>query len=198
MTFSLPKLPYQKTDLEPHISRDTLNFHYDKHHQTYVTKLNELVEGTSFEGMELEDVIKESEGNPDLMGVFNNAAQVWNHAFYWRSMRKGGGGKPSGELLTLIERDFESFENFCAVFKQAALTQFGSGWAWLVSDNGVLKILKTSNAETPLTKDVKPLLTCDVWEHAYYLDYQNKRPNYVDTFLAHLVNWEFVESNLNT
>ena len=197
MTFVLPKLPYQKTDLEPHISRDTLNFHYDKHHQTYVTKLNGLVEGTNLEGMELEDIIKETAGKADLAGVFNNAAQVWNHTFYWHSMKKDGGGKPSADLLTRIEKDFGSFEDFCAAFKQAALTQFGSGWAWLVAEGDTLKIAKTGNAETPLTQDVTPLLTCDVWEHAYYLDYQNKRPDYVDTFLAHLVNWDFVERNLN-
>ena len=198
MTIALPKLPYQKTDLEPHISRDTLNFHYDKHHQTYVTNLNELVEGTSFEGMALEDMILESAGQPNAQGMFNNAAQVWNHTFYWKSMKKGGGGIPSADLLERIEKDFSSFENFCALFKQAALTQFGSGWAWLVEDQGVLKILKTANAETPLTMGVTPLLTCDVWEHAYYLDYQNKRPDYVDTFLSHLVNWDFVEANLDS
>jgi Fe-Mn family superoxide dismutase len=197
MTFSLPKLPYEKTALEPYISRDTLNFHYDKHHQTYVTKLNELVEGTEFAGMELEDVIRETENDPDLRGVFNNAAQVWNHTFYWHCMKQNGGGKPSGDLLALLEENFGTYENFFTAFKQAALTQFGSGWAWLVADKDTLKIVKTSNAETPLTQDITPLLTCDVWEHAYYLDYQNKRPDYVETFLNHLVNWDFVEKNLS-
>ncbi len=197
MTFSLPKLPYEKIALEPYISRDTLNFHYDKHHQTYVTKLNELVEGTEFAGMELEDVIRETENDPDLRGVFNNAAQVWNHTFYWHCMKQNGGGKPSGDLLALLEENFGTYENFFTAFKQAALTQFGSGWAWLVADKDTLKIVKTSNAETPLTQDITPLLTCDVWEHAYYLDYQNKRPDYVETFLNHLVNWDFVEKNLS-
>ena len=196
MTFVLPKLPYEKTALEPYISRDTLNFHYDKHHQTYVTKLNELAAGTDFENMELVDVIKETGVDADLRGIFNNAAQVWNHTFYWHCMKKEGGGKPTGDLLVRIEKDFESYENFCALFKQAALTQFGSGWAWLVEDRGTLKIIKTGNAETPLTQDVIVLLTCDVWEHAYYLDYQNRRPDYVDIFLKHLVNWDFVEENL--
>lgn len=197
MSFFLPKLPYEKTALEPYISRDTLNFHYDKHHQTYVTKLNELVEGTDFASMELEKVMKETAGNKDFVGIFNNAAQVWNHTFYWHCMKKGGGGKPTGDLLKGLEASFESYENFCALFKQAALTQFGSGWAWLVKDAGALKIMKTPNAETPLTKGVVPLLTCDVWEHAYYLDYQNRRPDYVDVFLEHLVNWDFVDKNLH-
>lgn len=198
MSFHLPKLPYEKTALEPYISRDTLNFHYDKHHQTYVTKLNELVEGTGFAEMELEDVIRETEGNKDFIGIFNNAAQVWNHTFYWHCMKKDGGGKPTATLLKRLEESFDTYENFCFLFKQAALTQFGSGWAWLVEEAGALKILKTPNAETPLTKDVKTLLTCDVWEHAYYLDYQNRRPDYVDTFLNHLVNWDFVEKNLHS
>jgi Fe-Mn family superoxide dismutase len=197
MSFSLPKLPYEKTALEPHISRDTLNFHYDKHHQTYVTKLNELVYGTGFASMELEDVIRETADNKDFVGIFNNAAQVWNHTFYWHCMKKDGGGAPTGDLLKRLEESFESYENFCALFKQAALTQFGSGWAWLVEERGALKIMKTPNAETPLTKGVTPLLTCDVWEHAYYLDYQNRRPDYVDIFLKHLVNWDFVVKNLS-
>lgn len=197
MSFALPKLPYQKTDLEPHISRDTLNFHYDKHHQTYVTKLNELVEGTSFSGMALEEIMVATAGKADQAGIFNNAAQVWNHTFYWHCMKKDGGGVPSGDLLARIEKDFGSYEKFAADFKQAALTQFGSGWAWLVEDQGTLKIAKTGNAESPLTQGVTPLLTCDVWEHAYYLDFQNRRPDYVDTFLTQLVNWDFVAGNLS-
>lgn len=196
MSFVLPKLPYAKTDLEPYVSRDTLNFHYDKHHQGYVTKLNELVEGTEFAGMELEDVIRETEGQKDYSAIFNNAAQVWNHTFYWHSMKKGGGGTPPASILTLLEKTFESYEDFVNLFRQAAMTQFGSGWAWLVNESGALKIVKTSNAETPLTKNATPLLTCDVWEHAYYLDYQNRRVDYVDIFLKHLVNWDFVEKNL--
>ncbi len=193
--FTLPNLPFDQKALEPHMSAETLSFHHGKHHATYVNKLNELIEGTDYQGKSLEDVIKMSEEKGD-MGVFNNAAQVWNHTFFWNCLSPNGGGKPSDTLLSKIEADFGSFDDFKAAFKQAALTQFGSGWAWLVSDNGTLKILKTPNAETPLTKGVTVLMTCDVWEHAYYLDFQNRRPDYVDTFFNHLANWSFVESNL--
>lgn len=195
MSFTLPKLPYEKTALEPHISRDTLTFHHEKHHQTYVTKLNELIEGTNLEKLELEDIIKETVGNTDFTGVFNNAAQVWNHTFYWHCMSPNGGGDPTGSIDEAIDQAFGSYDEFKQAFKQAALTQFGSGWAWLVTDDNGLRIMKTANADTPVAHGVRPLLTCDVWEHAYYLDYQNRRPDYVDTFLDHLINWDFVNRN---
>jgi len=198
MSFTLPKLPYDKTALEPHISRDTLNFHHEKHHQTYVTKLNELIEGTNLEKLELEDIIKETADNKDFTGVFNNAAQVWNHTFYWHCMSPDGGGKPSGSIDEAIDKAFGSYDEFKEAFKQAALTQFGSGWAWLVTDDNGLRIMKTANADTPVAHGVRPLLTCDVWEHAYYLDYQNRRPDYVDTFLNHLINWDFVNKNFTS
>ncbi|MDA9818005.1 superoxide dismutase [Flavobacteriaceae bacterium] len=190
MTITLPALPYAKNALEPHISENTLNFHYGKHHNAYVVNLNKLIAGTKFEGKSLEEIVKNSDG-----GVFNNAAQVWNHTFYWNSMKPNGGGKPTGELLAKIEADFGSYENFVAEFKTAGATQFGSGWAWLVLENGKLKVTKTANAETPLTTNAKPLLTMDVWEHAYYLDFQNARPSYIETFLEKLVNWDFVAEN---
>lgn len=198
MSFTLPKLPYEKTALEPHISRDTLNFHHEKHHQTYVTKLNELIEGTNLEKLEIEDIIKETADNKDFAGVFNNAAQVWNHTFYWHCMSPNGGGKPTGSVEEAIDQAFGSYDEFRTAFKQAALTQFGSGWAWLIMEEDGLKITKTSNADTPIAHGVRPLLTCDVWEHAYYLDYQNRRPDYVDTFLDHLVNWDYVNKNFSS
>jgi Fe-Mn family superoxide dismutase len=198
MSFTLPKLPYEKTALEPYISRDTLTFHHEKHHQTYVTKLNELIDGTNLEKLELEDIIKETAGNDKFSGVFNNAAQVWNHTFYWHCMTPNGGGEPTGAIKEAIEKSFGNYDDFKTAFKQAALTQFGSGWAWLVFDTEDLKITKTPNADTPIAHGIKPLLTCDVWEHAYYLDYQNRRPDYVDTFLNHLVNWDFVNKNFSS
>ena len=197
MTFALPKLPYEKDALEPHISASTLDFHYGKHHNAYVVNLNKLVVDTPYNDAKLEDVIKDTHGKDELVGIFNNAAQIWNHTFYWHCMAPNGGGKPGDGLLGRIESAFGSFDEFKEEFKQAALTQFGSGWAWLVAHKGELKIVKTANAGVPFTDGMTPLLTCDVWEHAYYLDYQNKRPDYVDTFLNHLVNWEFVEENLN-
>lgn len=187
----LPALPYAKNALEPHISENTINFHYGKHHQAYVTNLNKLIAGSEFEGKTLEEIVKSSNG-----GVFNNAAQVWNHTFYWNSMKPNGGGKPTGDLLAKIEADFGSFDNFATEFKTAGATQFGSGWAWLVLENGTLKVTKTANAETPLTTSATPLLTMDVWEHAYYLDFQNARPSYMESFLSNLVNWDFVAENL--
>lgn len=198
MSFTLPKLPYEKMALEPHISRDTLSFHHEKHHQTYVTKLNELIDGSNLEKLELEDIIKETAGKDDFAGIFNNAAQVWNHTFYWHCMKPSGGGKPTGSIDEAIDQAFGSYDDFKQAFKQAALTQFGSGWAWLVKDNEGLRIMKTANADTPIVHGVTPLLTCDVWEHAYYLDYQNRRPDYVDTFLDHLVNWDFVNQNFSS
>jgi len=196
MSFELPKLPYAKDALAPHISENTINFHYGKHHQAYITNLNNLITGTDLEGKTLEEIIKISAADKSKQGIFNNAAQVWNHTFYWHSMKPNGGGKPIGEVLQKIERDFGSYENFVAEFKNAGATQFGSGWAWLVLESEKLKIVKTGNAETPLTTNAKPLMTMDVWEHAYYLDFQNARPSYIDSFLSHLVNWDFVAENL--
>jgi Fe-Mn family superoxide dismutase len=191
MTFTLPELPYSKDALAPHISEETLDYHYGKHHQAYVTNLNKLIAGTEFESMSLEDIIKKSKG-----GVFNNAAQVWNHTFYWHCLSPKGGKEPTGKLAEAINKHFGSFENFKEQFTQTALTTFGSGWAWLVQDAaGTLKIISTSNAATPMTEGLNALLTCDVWEHAYYIDYRNARPNYVNAFWS-LVNWEFVTSNM--
>lgn len=196
MAFELPALPYSQDALEPHISANTLGFHHGKHHNTYVVNLNNLVKDTPLAGKSLEDIIKETAGDPDKAGIFNNAAQIWNHTFYWNSMKPGGGGAPSGGLAAKIDASFGSFEKFKEEFTAAAVTQFGSGWVWLVADGDGLKIVKTGNAETPLTSNATPLMTCDVWEHAYYLDFQNLRPKYVGTFLEHLVNWDFVSANL--
>ena len=191
MAFELPALPYEKNALEPHFSQETLEFHYGKHHQTYVTNLNNLIKGTEFENASLEEIVKKSSG-----GIFNNAAQVWNHTFYWNSLKKGGGGEPPAELKKKLEAAFKSFDEFKKEFANAATTQFGSGWAWLVADGDALKIVKTGNAEVPLTSGLKPLLTIDVWEHAYYLDYQNRRPDYANAVIDKLLNWDFAVKNL--
>lgn len=191
MPFTLPDLPYSKDALAPHISAETLEYHHGKHHAAYVTNLNKLLEGKPEANQSLEQVILGSEG-----GVFNNAAQVWNHTFYWNCMRPNGGGQPSGDLADAIARDFGSFERFREEFAAAAATQFGSGWAWLVLDKGKLAVTKTGNADLPLKHGQTALLTIDVWEHAYYIDFRNARPKYIDTFLNHLVNWEFVARNL--
>ncbi|MDC0832778.1 superoxide dismutase [Leptolyngbya valderiana BDU 20041] len=196
MAFTLPELPYAKDALAPHISAQTLEFHYGKHHAGYVKKLNAAIEGTDMADKSLEDIIKATAGDPEKSGVFNNAAQVWNHTFYWQCMKPGGGGKPTGALAQKIDAEFGSFDNFISELKSAAGGQFGSGWAWLVQDGDSLKVVKTPNAENPMTEGHKPLLTIDVWEHAYYLDYQNLRPNYIDTFLNNLVSWDFVASNM--
>jgi len=197
MAFTLPELPYARSALAPHISEETLNIHYGKHHQAYVTNLNGLVDGSDLAGKSLEEVIRIAAADKSKAGIFNNAAQVWNHTFYWHSMTPGGGGKPHGKVAELIERDFGGYDSFVKEFKQAGTTQFGSGWAWLSWKGGKLVISKTSNAETPLTEDAAtPLMTMDVWEHAYYIDYQNRRPDYIDTFLTSLVNWDFVNQNL--
>ncbi|MEB3260753.1 MAG: superoxide dismutase [Cyanobacteriota bacterium] len=196
MAHQLPALPYSLDALEPHISRNTLEFHHGKHHAAYVTNLNNLVAGTELEGRSLEDTILAVAGDASKAGVFNNAAQVWNHTFYWQGMKPEGGGAPSGDLAAKIDADFDGFEAFKDQFKAAGATQFGSGWAWLVLDNGTLKITKTGNADLPLAHGQKALLTMDVWEHAYYLDYQNRRPDYITTFLDKLVNWDFVAANL--
>jgi Fe-Mn family superoxide dismutase len=192
MAFTLPDLPYPKDALQPGLSSETLEFHHGKHHATYVDTLNKLIEGTEHAGKSLEEIIKSSEGP-----LFNNAAQVWNHTFYWNCMKPGGGGEPQAQLRSVIERDLGSFEKFKEEFTQAGLTQFGSGWAWLVLENGALKVAKTPNAENPMVKNQTALLTMDVWEHAYYIDYRNKRADYIATFLADLVNWDFVAENLN-
>jgi Fe-Mn family superoxide dismutase len=196
MAIVLPELPFAKDALEPHIKASTLDFHYGKHHQAYVTNLNKMIEGTDLSGKSLEEIILASKGDAAKAGIFNNAAQVWNHTFYWNSMKAQGGGLPTGELAEKINRDFGSYEEFVTAFSQAAATQFGSGWAWLVSNDGKLELLKTANADTPIAHGLKPLLTIDVWEHAYYLDFQNRRPDYIKTFLESLVNWDFVASNL--
>lgn len=192
MAFSLPPLPYDKNALAPHISAETLDFHHGKHHQAYVTNLNKLVEGKPEANKTLEEVVLSSEG-----GVFNNAAQIWNHNFYWPSMKPNGGGLPGGELASAINRDFGSVDKLIEELSNAAATQFGSGWAWLVlGADKKLAVTKTSNADLPLKHGQKPLLTIDVWEHAYYIDYRNARPKYIDTFFKHLVNWDFALQNL--
>ena len=196
MAFELPPLPYAKDALAPHISANTLDFHYGKHHQTYVTTLNNLTKDTPLADKSLEEVIQAVVGDSSKVPVFNNAAQVWNHTFYWNCMKPGGGGKPKGDIAAKIEKAFGSYEKFAEEFKAACTGQFGSGWGWLVAEKGAVKVSKTPNADLPLVHGQTALLTCDVWEHAYYLDYQNRRPDYVQTFLDHLINWEFVEKNL--
>ena len=193
----LPPLPYGESDLAPHISAETLSFHYGKHHKAYVDNTNKLIDGTDLAGASLEDIVKASVGKPDKKGLFNNSAQVWNHTFYWKSLSPKGGGQPTGKLLDMIKSDFGDFAKFKEDLAKAAVTQFGSGWAWLVLEGGKLKIEQTPNAETPMTAaGKKPLLTIDVWEHAYYVDYRNRRPDYVTAVLDKLVNWEFAAQNL--
>jgi Fe-Mn family superoxide dismutase len=192
MAFTLPPLPYEKTALAPHLSAETLDFHHGKHHNTYVVNLNKLVDEGKADGSKtLEQLIAASDGP-----VFNNAAQVWNHTFFWNCMAPKGGGEPTGAVGAAIAKDFGSYAKFKEEFTNAALTQFGSGWAWLVSEGGKLKVTKTANADLPSKHGQKALLTIDVWEHAYYIDYRNARAKWVETFLAHLVNWEFVAKNL--
>ena len=193
--FSLPPLPYADTALEPLISANTLSFHYGKHHKTYVDNLNKLVEGKDLAAMSLEEIIRASAGKADMAGLFNNAAQIWNHTFYWNSLKPNGGGKPTGAIAAAIDKDLGGYDKFKTDLSAAAVTQFGSGWAWLVSDAGTLKIVKTGNAEVPLTKGQTPLLTIDVWEHAYYLDYQNLRAKYVEALIDKLLNWDFANQN---
>lgn len=194
--FELPNLPYAKNALAPHLTEETMEYHHGKHHNAYVVNLNNLLEDHNLKGKNLEEIIIASAEKEDMAGIFNNAAQVWNHTFYWHSMKPKGGGKPSGKLMSKIEEDFGSYEEFTNQFKQAGATQFGSGWVWLVLDKDKLKIVKTSNAGVPFTKGLKPLMTCDVWEHAYYIDFRNKRPDYLSVFLEHLVNWDFAEKNM--
>ncbi len=190
MQHELPPLPYEKNALEPHISPETLDYHYGKHHQTYVTNLNKLIVGTEFEDKALEDIITSASG-----GIFNNAAQVWNHTFYWNCLSPSGGGEPSGAVAEAINAAFGSFDDFKEKFSTSAATNFGSGWTWLVKNqDGGLAVVNTSNAGTPMTEGLTALLTCDVWEHAYYIDYRNARPKYVEAFW-NLVNWNFVSEN---
>jgi Fe-Mn family superoxide dismutase len=192
MPFTLPALPYDKNALAPHITAETLEFHHGKHHNAYVVNLNKLLDGKPEAEKSLEDIIMTSEG-----GVFNNAAQIWNHTFYWSSMKPQGGGKPTGDLAAAIDRDFGSYDNFRKAFTEAATTQFGSGWAWLVQGaDGKLAVTKTGNADLPMKHGQKALLTIDVWEHAYYIDFRNLRPKYIETFLDSLVNWDFAAANL--
>jgi Fe-Mn family superoxide dismutase len=192
----LPPLPYPEDALDPVISAKTMSFHYGKHHNAYVTNLNKLVAGTELAETPLEGVIKATVGKADKAGLFNNAAQIWNHTFFWNSMKPKGGGAPSGAIAGAIDTAFGSYENFKKEFTAAAVTQFGSGWAWLVAEKGAVKLVKTPNAETPLTGSATPLLTIDVWEHAYYLDYQNRRPDFVAAVIDNLLNWDFANANL--
>ena len=191
MEHKLPALPYAMDALAPHISKETFEFHYGKHHQAYVTNLNNLIKGGEFENASLEDIIKKSSA-----GIFNNAAQVWNHTFFWNSMKPAGGGAPSGALAAAIDKKFGSYDAFKDAFTKSAVGNFGSGWTWLVKKaDGSVDLVNTSNAATPLTSADKPLLTIDVWEHAYYIDFRNARPKFVETYLASLVNWDFAAKN---
>ena len=192
----LPPLPYAENALEPIISAKTLSFHYGKHHKAYVDNLNKLIAGTDFADLSLEEIIKVTEGQPEKVAIFNNAAQVWNHTFYWNCLDVEGRGEPPEALKQKIEESFGNFGAFKQEFAAAAVSQFGSGWAWLILEDGNLKVVKTANAEVPLTTGKKPLLTIDVWEHAYYLDYQNRRPDYVNAVLDTLINWEFALQNM--
>jgi len=196
MAFELPALPYPADALKPYMSAETFSYHHGKHHAAYVANLNKLIEGTDLANKSLEEIIKATFGDPDKVGIFNNAAQVWNHTFFWESMKPGGGGAPTGPIADKINADFGGYDKFVEAFKTAAATQFGSGWAWLVLDNGTLKVTKTPNAENPLVHGQVPLLTLDVWEHAYYLDYQNRRPDYITAYLEHLVNWDAANARL--
>ncbi|SPP31248.1 Superoxide dismutase [Fe] [Arsenophonus endosymbiont of Aleurodicus floccissimus] len=191
MSFQLPPLPYAKNALEPHISQETLEYHYGKHHNTYVNNLNNLIKGTNFEGKSLEEIIRTAQG-----GIFNNAAQIWNHTFYWYCLAPNAGSEPTGKIAEVINQHFADFEKFKHQFTDAVIKNFGSGWTWLVKQaNGKLSIVNTYNAATPISGDDKPLLTVDIWEHAYYLDYRNARAEYLTNFWS-LVNWQFVEQNL--
>jgi Fe-Mn family superoxide dismutase len=191
MAFELPQLPYAKDALAPHMSAETFDYHYSKHHQAYVTNLNNLVKGTPDENKPLEEIIRASSG-----GLFNNAAQVWNHTFFWNCMKPNGGGAPKGDLAQAIDRDFGGFDKFRDEFVQAAVKQFGSGWAWLVAEGGKLKITSTSNADLPMKHNQTALFTVDVWEHAYYIDYRNARQKFVETVISSLSNWDFASENL--
>jgi Fe-Mn family superoxide dismutase len=198
MAITLPPLPFDAKALEPYMSATTLGVHHGKHHAAYVDNYNKLIKDTPFAGKPLEAVIVETARDPARAAIFNNAAQAWNHAFFWNSLAQKGGGKAKGKLTAKIDADFGGYEKFAEAFKAAAVGQFGSGWAWLLLDKGKLAITHTSNADTPLVHGQTPLIACDVWEHAYYLDYQNRRPDFVQAFLDHLLNWSFAERNLET
>jgi Fe-Mn family superoxide dismutase len=197
MAFELPDLPSDYEALAPYMSAKTLHLHHDKHHQAYVTNLNNLIEGTEFAGKSLEDIVTGSYGDAAKQGIFNNAGQHWNHNLFWRIMRKGGGGSPGGELAKRIDDAFGSFDAFKEQFKTAGVTQFGSGWAWLAVQGDQLKVMKTPNGENPLVHGMRPILGVDVWEHSYYVDYENRRPEYLAAFLNNLVNWDEVEAELH-
>lgn len=197
IALELPPLPYADTALEPLITAKTLSFHYGKHHKAYVDKAKALIAGTELEGASLEEIILKTSGKPGKeAGIFNNAAQVWNHTFYWHSMKPQGGGAPTGKIAAQIEKDFGSLDEFKKQFQEAGETQFGSGWAWLALDKGTLKVVKTANAGNPMEQGMKPILTMDVWEHAYYLDFQNRRPDYIKAWIESLINWDFANQNL--
>jgi superoxide dismutase, Fe-Mn family len=196
MAISLPELPFAKDALAPVISANTLDFHYGKHHKAYVDNLNKLIAGTDLEQKSLEEIIKIAAKDSAKAGIFNNAAQIWNHSFYWQCLKKSGGGAPTGKIAAKINATWGSYDKFVEELKNAGATQFGSGWAWLVLDSDQLKIIKTANADTPLAHGIKALLTIDVWEHAYYLDYQNRRPDYLAAVIESLINWDFVNANL--
>lgn len=196
MAITLPNLPYENDALAPYISAKTIEFHYGKHHNTYVGNTNKLIDGTELANESLEGIVKKTAADASKAGIFNNAAQVWNHSFYWQCMKPNGGGAPTGPIAEKIVATFGSYEKFAEEFKNAGVTQFGSGWAWLVVKGNELQIMKTPNADTPIAKGLKPLLTVDVWEHAYYLDYQNRRPDYLSAFVEKLINWDFVNSCL--
>ena len=197
MTFQLPKLDYSKSSLSPHMSEETLDLHHGKHHQTYITNLNNLIKDSGLENSSLEEIVKKTSADPSKIGVFNNAGQHWNHILFWQCMKPNGGGSIPSELEGRLNSDFGSVEQFKEAFIQAGTTQFGSGWAWLAIDNGKLVVTKSPNASNPLVDGMKPILGCDVWEHSYYIDYRNKRPDYLKAFLDSLVNWEFVASQLD-
>ena len=196
MPITLPVLPFTKDALEPHISARTFEFHHGKHHQAYIDNTNKLIDGTDLAGLELEAIVRAVAVDPAKRGLFNNAAQVWNHSFFWQCLKPGGGGRPSGRIAARIDAELGGYDKFAADFKNAGVTQFGSGWAWLVLKDEKLAIVQSANAETPLITGATPLLVADVWEHAYYLDYQNRRPDFLQAFLDHLVNWDFVNANL--
>ena len=197
MTFELPSLPYASDALAPYMSSETLDFHHGKHHQTYVTNLNNLVKDSDMQDASLEDVVIKSSKDSSMAGIFNNAGQHWNHILFWQCMKPNGGGAIPSELENRINSDFGSVDQFKEAFVQAGTTQFGSGWAWLAIDNGKLVVTKSANASNPLVEGMKPILGCDVWEHSYYIDYKNKRPDYLKAFLDNMVNWEFVSSQLD-
>jgi Fe-Mn family superoxide dismutase len=196
MPYELPPLPYDYNALDPYISAKTLEFHHDKHHAAYVTNYNNMIKDTDLADKSIEEVIKATYNDSSKSGIFNNGAQAWNHSFFWNSLKPGGGGAPTGAVAEKIDADLGGYDKFKEEFKKAATTQFGSGWAWLVLDNGTLKVVNSPNAVNPLALGHTPLLTLDVWEHAYYLDYQNKRPDFIDAFINNLLNWDFVNQNL--